>query len=95
MQKDILIQLLATDLRAGQIEKRCLAEGISLSVMGFSSFTVVDGELMYNHHFYNDEFSAPAAWSDIVVFDPENRGDFEYSQMITAEIIKALRKLVD
>ena len=89
-----LKDLLNTGLGAGQIASICKKESLRLSTFGWSKYAVEDGILKLHYHFGNEEYTEDiSSVYDLNFFDEDNVGDFEYSQTITADMIKALRAL--
>jgi len=90
--KTRLENLLKTRIKAYQIERICKDENIRLSVFGWSKYTVENGVLKLHYHFGSTEFTEDIqSVEELNFFDSDRVEDFEYSQSITAEMIKALR----
>lgn len=84
--------LINTPLSACQIERVCREWDIRLSVFGWSQYYVQDGILMYHHQYGHQEYDREvSSVEELDFFDPERVADFEYSQAITADMVKALR----
>ena len=84
--------LLNTGLKAGQVARILSDKDIRLSTYGWSKYTVENGVLIYHHHYGDDSYSENVeSVDDLTFYDRSNRSDFEYSQEITPEMVKALR----
>jgi hypothetical protein len=62
--------------------------------MGWSTYAVEDGVMKLHYDYRGEEFTdVIRSVDELSFFDPENVGDFEYSQVITPDMIMALKGL--
>ena len=88
---------LVSVLKAGKVARVLFENGIRLSTMGWSEYYVLNGQLMYHHHFGDDEYTEVVSSIDEVTLRNEyedEKSPFEYSQEITPEIAKALKSII-
>ena len=92
--KETFLFLMSTHLSAYQVERECKERGVRLSVMGWSEYAVENGVLKLRHNYCGEEYTEEvSSVEELNFFDEGNVRDFEYPQDITAEMVKALRKI--
>ena len=88
---------LLSSLKAGKIAKVLSEKGIRLSTMGWSEYYVLDGKLMYHHHYGDNEYTEVVSSIDEITLRNEyedEKSSFEYYQEITSQIVKALKEII-
>ena len=92
--KNLLVTLLQS-LKCSQVVRELSNNGIQLSVMGWSEYYVLDGKLMYHHHYGDNEYTEViSSIDDITLRNEDERASFEYYQEITSDIVKVLKSLL-
>lgn len=96
MTRTEVLNLLNSGLKSGKLSRVLSENGIRLSTMGWSEYYVLNGQLMYHHHFGDNEYTEVVSSIDeISLFNEEAQSPFEYSQEITSEIAKALKAIIN
>ena len=92
--KNLLVTLLQS-LKCSQVVRELSNNGIQLSVMGWSEYYVLDGKLMYHHHYGDNEYTEViSSIDDITLRNEDEKSSFEYYQEITSDIVKVLKSLL-
>ena len=89
---------LVSVLKAGKVARVLSENGIRLSTMGWSEYYVLNGQLMYHHHFGDDEYTEVVSSIDEVTLRNEyedKKSSFEYYQDITPEMVVALKSIIN
>lgn len=95
MTTNEVLNLLKSGLKSGKIAKVLSENGIQLSIMGWSEYYVLDGKLMYHHHYGDNEYTeVVSSIDDITLRNEDERSSFEYYQEITSEVVKALKEII-
>ena len=90
-----LLSLLSTGLKSGKIARVLAENSIRLSTMGWSKYYVSDNKLIHHHHLGDDEYiSVVSSIDEITLFNDDCKHDFEYSQEITPEMVRALKSII-
>ena len=92
-----VLNLLKSGLKSGKISRVLSENGIQLSIMGWSEYYVLDGKLMYHHHYGDDEYTEVVSSIDDITLRNEyedEKSSFEYYQEITSEVVKALKEII-
>ena len=94
--KNLLVTLLQS-LKCSQVVRELSNNGIRLSTMGWSEYYVIDNQLMYHHHYGDDEYTEVVSSIDDITLRNEyedEKSSFEYYQEITSDIVKVLKSLL-